>query len=84
MAEIDISQGFKKLDKEAQIFPKYKELKKDQKNLKKKVSNSFDKSEKFLKTELSEWSEKKQEYQKTTKTAFEELVNLIKLEKFLC
>lgn len=81
MAEIDISQGFKKLDKEAQIFPKYKELKKDQKNLKKKVSNSFDKSEKFLKTQLSEWSEKKQEYQKNTKTAFEELVNLIKLAR---
>jgi hypothetical protein len=81
MAQIDISQGFKNLDKDAQIFPKYRELKKDQKNLKKKVSNSFDKSEKFLKTQLSEWSEKKQEYQDTIRTAFEELVNLIKLTR---
>jgi len=47
MAQIDISEGFKKLDKEAQVFPKYKELKKDQKNLKKKVSNSFDKMKNF-------------------------------------
>jgi len=81
MAQIDISDGFKNLNKEAQIFPTYNKLRNDQKKLKKKVSNSFDKSEKFLKTQLSEWSEKKQEYQKTTKTAFEELVNLVNLTR---
>jgi hypothetical protein len=59
MAQTDISDGFKKLDKKARIFPRYDNLRKDQEKLKKKVSNSFDKNEKFLKTQLTEWSEKK-------------------------
>lgn len=81
MPNIDISQGFKKIDKEAQIFPKYKELKEFNKKLKKKTSDSFDKSEKFLKTQLSEWSEKKQQYQNDIKTSFEEISKLIKLTR---
>jgi hypothetical protein len=81
MAEVDISQGFKKVDKAAQVFPKYKELKDSQKKLKKKASDSFDKSEKYLKTQLSEWSENKQQYQHDVKTSFEELANLIKLTR---
>ena len=52
MAEVDISQGFKRVDKAAQVFPKYRELKDSQKKLKKKASDSFDKSEKYLKNNI--------------------------------
>ena len=76
---IDVSESFKKVDKEAQIFPTYKKLRADQKKLEKKVSNSFDTSENFLKTQLSEWSEKKQDFQDDVTTAFKELVKLSKL-----
>lgn len=76
---IDVQSSFQKVDKEAQIFPVYKQLKEDQKKLEKKVSNSFDKNENKLKTQLSEWSEKKQEFQDDVKTAFTELVKLSKL-----
>ena len=78
---IDIGQGFKTIDKKAQIYPKYKKIRDDQKKLKKKVSDSFDKSEKFAKTQLSEWSSKKQKYQKDVKTSYEELVKLFQLIK---
>lgn len=76
---IDVSQSFKKVDKAAQVFPIYKQLRTDQKKLQKVASDSFDISEKFSKTQLSEWSEKKQEYQDDIKTAFTELVKLSKL-----
>lgn len=76
---IDVQSSFQKVDKEAQIFPIYKQLRADQKKLEKKVSDSFDKNENKLKTQLSEWSEKKQDFQDDVKTAFTELVKLSKL-----
>ena len=76
---IEVSQSFKKVDKAAQVFPIYKQLRTDQKRLQKIASDSFDTGEKYLKTQLSEWSEKKQEYQDDIKTAFTELVKLSKL-----
>lgn len=76
---IDVQESFKKVDKEAQIFPTYKRLRAEQKRLEKKVSSSFDTNENYLKTQLSEWSEKKQDFQDDVVTAFKELVNLSKL-----
>ena len=76
---VDISESFKKIDKEAQIYPTYKKLKEDETKLKKKVSDSFDKSENFLKNQLSELKDKKQKFQEEKTNAFKELVKLSKL-----
>lgn len=78
---IDVSEGFKRVDKAAEVFPIYKKLKKDQKDLKKKVSNSFDKNENLVKSYLDEWKEKKQDYQKDVQSNFEELFKLLKLTR---
>ncbi len=78
---VEVGQSFKKVDKAAQVFPVYKQLREDQKKLQKRASDSFDTGEQFLKTQLSEWSEKKQDFQDDVKTAFTELVKLSKLIK---
>lgn len=77
---IDVQNSFKKVDKAAQVFPVYKQLRDDQKKLEKKVSNSFDKNENKIKTQLGEWTEKKQKFQEDSiETAFDELAKLMKL-----
>lgn len=77
---IDVQNSFKKVDKAAQVFPVYKQLRDDQKKLEKKVSSSFDKNENKIKTQLGEWTEKKQKFQEDSiETAFDELAKLMKL-----
>jgi hypothetical protein len=78
---VDLKDGYKRIDKAAEVFPIYKKLKKDQKDLRKKVSDSFDKNENLVKTYLDDWKEKKQDYQKDVKSNFEELFNLFKLTR---
>lgn len=72
----DINDGFKSISDKVTTNKKYKKIKDDVDNLKKKAGSSFEKSSDKTSTTLSEASNLKKKYQKNLKTQLDNLLEL--------
>lgn len=72
----DINDGFKSISDKVTTNKKYKKIKDDVDNLKKKAGSSFEKASDKTSTTLSEASNLKKKYQKNLKTQLDNLLEL--------
>ena len=72
----DINEGFKSISDKVTTNKKYKKIKDDVDNLKKKAGSSFEKASDKTSTTLSEASNLKKKYQKNLKTQLDNLLEL--------
>jgi hypothetical protein len=72
----DINDGFKSISDKVTTNKKYKKIKDDVDNLKKKAGSSFEKANDKTSTTLSEASNLKKKYQKNLKTQLDNLLEL--------
>jgi hypothetical protein len=72
----DINEGFKSISNKVTTNKKYKKIKDDVDNLKKKAGSSFEKANDKTSTTLSEASNLKKKYQKNLKTQLDNLLEL--------
>ena len=72
----DINDGFKSISDKVTTNKKYKKIKDDVDNLKKKTGSSFEKASDKTSTTLSEASNLKKKYQKNLKTQLDNLLEL--------
>ena len=72
----DINDGFKSISDKVTTNKKYKKIKDDVDNLKKKAGSSFEKASDKTSTTLSEASKLKKKYQKNLKTQLDNLLEL--------
>jgi hypothetical protein len=72
----DINEGFKSISNKVTTNKKYKKIKDDVDNLKKKTGSSFEKKKDKTSTTLSDASNLKKKYQKNLKTQLDNLLEL--------
>jgi hypothetical protein len=72
----DINEGFKSISNKVTTNKKYKKIKDDVDNLKKKAGSSFEKKKDKTSTTLSDASKLKKKYQKNLKTQLDNLLEL--------
>ena len=72
----DTEDGFKVVEKKTEILKKYKKVKGDIEDLKKKAGDSLEKKKSQVATQLSDAKELKNKYQKNIKTQFDKLLDI--------
>jgi hypothetical protein len=76
MAVLDVNDGFKSVGDKIETNKKYKKIKEDSDNLKKKRGSSFEKKQSSTSTQLSDAQKSKKRYQKEQKTQLDNLLEL--------
>jgi hypothetical protein len=72
----DTEDGFKVVEKKTEVLKKYKKVKGDIEDLKKKAGDSLEKKKSQVATQLSDAKELKNKYQKNIKTQFDKLLDI--------
>lgn len=76
MAVLDVNEGFNSVGDKISTNKKYKKIKEDSDNLKKKRGSSFEKKQSSVSTQLSDAQKTKKRYQKEQKTQIDNLLEL--------
>tara|TARA_R110000868_G_scaffold84_3_gene852 strand:+ start:2168 stop:4087 length:1920 start_codon:yes stop_codon:yes gene_type:complete len=76
MAVLDVNEGFNSIGDKISTDKKYKKIKEDSDNLKKKRGSSFEKKQSSTSTQLSDAQKTKKRYQKEQKTQIDNLLEL--------
>ena len=76
MAALDVNDGFKSVGDKITTTKKYKKIKEDSDNLKKKKGSSFEKKSSDLKKQLSETKKETKKFLKEQKSQIDNLLDL--------